>query len=100
MPSLIVRSEAEADIDEALGWYHPRDPSLVARFLDELDAVYGRIAQGPGQFPFVVDTIQRAQLHRFPYAVFFIVVGDLAAVVAVLHHRRKPVDWKARQEPV
>jgi toxin ParE1/3/4 len=101
VPSLIIRSRAEADIDEALAWYHSRDPSLVRRFLDELDAVFNRIAQNPSQFPSVVDPIQRARFRRFPYAVFFIVVGDLAAVIAVLHHRRKPVDWAARQdEPV
>jgi plasmid stabilization system protein ParE len=91
--SLIVQPRAQLDIDDALTWYFPRDPSLVPRFLAELDSIFDRITQNPAQFPVEADAIQRALFHKFPYAVFFIVGGDLVAVVAVLHQSRRPVNW-------
>ena len=96
MPSLIVQPRAQLDIDDTLTWYHPRNAALVPRFLAELDSIFDRISQNPAQFPVEVDPIQRALLHKFPFSVFFIVEGDLAAVVAVLHQRRRPVNWKLR----
>lgn len=93
MHNLIVRASAQADIEDALAWYAPRDPALVKRFLDQIEAIFERMGQSPGQFPIVVPPVQRAQLRGFPYAIFFVVAGDFVAVVAVLHHRRRPVDW-------
>jgi putative addiction module component (TIGR02574 family) len=55
VPSLIVQPKAQADIDEALAWYFPRNPSLVPRFLAELDSVFDRITQNPAQFPVDAD---------------------------------------------
>lgn len=77
-------------------WYHPRNPALVPRFLAELDWIFDRISQNPVQFPVEADPIQRALLRKFPFSVFFIVEGDLAAIVAVLHQSRRPVNWKRR----
>ena len=90
MATLIVRPSAQLDIDEALSWYYQRDPTVAQRLFAELDVVFERIRQNPGQFPVVVEPIQRALLRKFPYSVYFIVGGDLAAVVAVIHQRRKP----------
>jgi plasmid stabilization system protein ParE len=98
VPNIIVRPRAQTDIDEALAWYRSYDPALPERFLAELDAVFDRISQNPNQFPIVVEPIQRALLRKFPYSVYFIVGGNLAAIVAVLHQRRRPVDWKSRGE--
>jgi plasmid stabilization system protein ParE len=95
--NLIVQPRAQLDIDDALAWYHPRDPALVPRFLAELDSVFDRITQNPAQFPVEADPIQRALLRKFPFAVFFFIVGgNLAAVVAVLRQTRRPVNWKRR----
>ena len=60
--------------------------------------MFDRITQSPGQFPIVAEPIQRALFRKFPYSVFFIVSGDLAAIVAVLHQSRRPVNWKSPSE--
>ncbi len=93
MATLIVRPSAQLDIDEALSWYYERDATVAQRLFAELDVVSERIRQNPAQFPVVVDPIRRALLRKFPYSVYFIVGGDLAAVVAVIHQRRKPISW-------
>ena len=92
----MVRPSAQLDIDEALSWYYRRDPNVAQRLLAELDSVFDRIRENPAQFPVVAEPIQRALLRKFPYSVYFIVAGNLAAVFAVLHQRRNPVDWKLR----
>jgi plasmid stabilization system protein ParE len=35
-------------------------------------------------------------MHRFPYAVYFLVDKDSSIVVAVLHQSRNPNTWKLR----
>jgi plasmid stabilization system protein ParE len=96
--TLIVRPSAQLDIDEAASWYYQRDPAVARRLFAELDAAFERIRQNPAQFPVVVEPIQRALLRKFPYTVYFIVGGDLAAVVAVIHQRRKPINWNPAGE--
>lgn len=72
--------------------------AAAARFLDEVEAVFDRIAAGPARFPRWVDDAryQRAVLSRFPYVVMF--VSDpsklTVTVVAVVHTSRKPGYWK------
>ena len=94
MTILIIQPGAQRDIDEALAWYHERDPRLVSRLLAELDVVFDRICQNPSQFPAVAESVQRALLRKFPYSAYFVLVGDLAAVVAVIHQKRRPINWK------
>jgi hypothetical protein len=36
-------------------------------------------------------------LYKFPFSVYFIVAGDLASVVAVVHQRKEPIDWRRRR---
>jgi plasmid stabilization system protein ParE len=92
--SLIVQPRAQVDIDEALAWYHEQDPKLAQRLLVELDLVFERICHNPLQFPVVADPVQRALLRKFPYSVYFVAVGSRAAVVAVVHQKRRPVEWR------
>jgi plasmid stabilization system protein ParE len=33
----------------------------------------------------------------FPYAVFFLVLGDRVRVFAILHQHRRPSTWSKRQ---
>ena len=66
MASLIVQPRAQLDIDDALTWYHPRNPALVPRFLAELDWIFDRISQNPGQFPVETDRSSQPTRLGFP----------------------------------
>jgi plasmid stabilization system protein ParE len=65
-------------------------------FLDELRAIYNRIADGPLKYQDLRGGIRRALLRRFPYAVYFAIEGDIVIVVAVLHASRDPAEWQRR----
>jgi hypothetical protein len=41
-------------------------------------------------------SLRRALLHRFPFGAFYVVDGDGAVVIGVLHGSRDPRLWKSR----
>lgn len=96
MIRLIVRPAAEADIADAQAWYSERDVQLSDRFVDELRATLRRVQEVPRQFP-EIGGARRALLHRFSYAVYFVLPDDEhAVVIAILHQSRAPRAWKGR----
>jgi plasmid stabilization system protein ParE len=97
MSRLVIRPEAQADIRGARAWYEGERPGLGDEFLDELDRLLRRAKETPLQFPEVIRGVRRALLHRFPYALYFVVKPDGSVVVlTVVHQRRRPAVWKRR----
>lgn len=96
--SVEILPRAEHEIQHAQNWYEARREGLGQRFLDELDAVVARIADGPQRFPRWLDDTryQRAGLSRFPYVVMFIANRETHTiiVVAAVHTSRSPGYWK------
>lgn len=93
---LIVRPEAQRDIEEAAFRYEIQRLGLGVRFTDQLDQLLRRITDHPFQFPEIDEGVRRGLLHRFPYAVYFATGERTIAVVAVLHQHRHPESWKRR----
>ena len=67
---LIVRPEAEAEIEVAFDWYEDCATGLGTDFLLSLDEVFNSIVLHPLQYPCVHRIIRRALTRRFPYEVF------------------------------
>jgi len=84
---LLIRPAAEADIADAQTWYSKHD---------ELRTTLGRVREMPRQFP-DIGGARRALLHRFSYAVYFVLPDDeQAIVIAILHQSRAPRAWRRR----
>jgi len=94
-PSYLL-PEAEWDVEEASVWYERQAQLLGQQFLDELLTTLDAIEMNPARYPRVHPDVRRALMHRFPYAVFFVEERERIAVIAVMHGRRNPRDWKAR----
>jgi plasmid stabilization system protein ParE len=94
---LIIRPEAETELVEAFEWYDQRREGLGSQFLLSVDAVLQAVARNPIQYPQVFKAIRRAILHRFPYAILFIVDDTRISVLAVFHVKRDPRQWKKRK---
>ncbi|MBI5185252.1 MAG: type II toxin-antitoxin system RelE/ParE family toxin [Nitrospinae bacterium] len=94
--TLIVRPEAEDDVRETFEWYESKQIGLGNNFLEETDLLFQRIEEYPNLFPKVYRELQRALLHRFPYAVYFLQDDNIATVFGVLHQRRNPAEWQRR----
>jgi len=93
---LIVRPEAEAEIEAAFDWYEDCATGLGTDFLLSLDEVFNSIVLNPLQYPCVHRIIRRALTRRFPYEVFFVEEEKTIVVLSVFHAKRNPKIWQNR----
>lgn len=84
------------DVEVAQGWYEAQRRGLGSEFRSEVDAAVELISVTPLAFPLVRRNIRRALIRRFPYALFYRVVGDEAVVEACIHGRQHPRAWRSR----
>ena len=97
MLPLIIRPEAELDIESSALWYERQQPGLGNRFVNVLNEVLVRIADNPLQFPQLEKSVRRALLPRFPYGIYFLPEPNRLVILAVLHLRHHPDTWKRRR---
>jgi len=96
-PRLFLRKAARADITEAFRWYEERGAGLGREFLRALRVTLAAVERAPEQFAVVLDDIRRAQLPRFPYLVYYVVLPRGISIIAVMHGRRNPQRWHRRR---
>jgi plasmid stabilization system protein ParE len=93
---LIIRPQAQTDLEEAAEWYEARRAGLGGEFLREIGFVLEEVRQHPLRFPQVYKDARRARLDRFPYGIYFLAGDDAVEVVAVMHAKRSPWQWQRR----
>lgn len=93
---LIFANEVQIDIAEAYAWYEGRRPGLGDEFVTAVEASLERIRPGPKLYPFVHETYRRALTRRFPYSVFYELIGTTVTIYAVFHNARDPKKWRQR----
>jgi plasmid stabilization system protein ParE len=96
--NVIFRPPAVEDTVEAAAWYEERAPGLGDELIDEILAAADRARQNPELFRTVYrhGKIRRVLTNRFPYRIFFSVVGETLYVHAVLHGARHDRRWIER----
>jgi len=92
---LIVKPEAEEDILLAAKWYDQHRSNLGIRFLDALDDKLSQLISNPLLFQVRYKNTRFAFLKRFPFAVHYLVEGEIVFVIAVLSTHRNPKIWKS-----
>ncbi len=100
---LIIRPEAEAELEEAFAWYEQQVAGLGSQFLLAVDATINSLHRNPLQYPVVYKDIRRALMRRFPYQVFYVQNEMQIVIIAVFHGMRNPSIWQSRNyvfEPV
>ena len=94
--TVIVRSEAEADVEDAYRWYESRSQGLGNQFLLNVREALDIIRHSPRIYPIIREEFRRAPLGRFPFSVIYVVRSDRIEVLAVFHVRRSPLSWLSR----
>jgi toxin ParE1/3/4 len=94
---LLVRPEAEADIEESFNWYEDKCPGLGHEFRNALRSTISQMRSNPQLFPVIHRQVRRAIVKRFPHAFFFFVADETVIVTACVHHKRDPKIWKRRR---
>ncbi len=90
----ILRPAAAADVEDAWRWYEERREGLGDEFLEVVRAALESIRAHPDSAPVVYRDVRRQLLRRFPYGLFYRVIGGQVVVVACFHAKRNPRVWR------
>jgi plasmid stabilization system protein ParE len=93
---VILRPEAEQDVEAARDWYEQQHAGLGQDFLDRVAEVLSRLGAMPELYPVVWQDVRSGRLRRFPFVVYYRVLADRVEVLAVLHGSRDPSVWQGR----
>jgi toxin ParE1/3/4 len=85
-----IRRAAELDVAEAQVWYETQQSGLGAEFHSEVSQVIDRLAETPLIYQTVYRDVHRAIVHRFPYLIWYRVLGEEVTVLACTHGRKDP----------
>ena len=91
---VVLAPTAERDIADAFLWYRERNALAANGFRAEVFDVIEHIGGSPLSRPADEDGNRFRVLKRFPYSVFYEVLGSTVMVLAIAHHRRKPSYWR------
>lgn len=91
-----IRKEAEADIGEAYEYYESCRENLGSDFVLCVEESLDRISRNPNQHKVIHKNIRRALVKRFPYGIFYVVVGASISILGVIHARKNPDHWQKR----
>jgi len=94
---LVVRRQAKADIRAAARWYERQRVGCGRDFVQQIDALLDRVRLNPMQRQIAYREVRRAIPRRFPYGVFYRIVGSEVLVFAVVDLHRDPSTWQDRE---
>ena len=88
---------ATQDFMEALKHYVAIRPELGERFVQEVKVAIAKIERNATGWRAVRGVVRRVSTSVFPYALLYVVEGEIANVLAVSHSSRRPDYWHDRQ---
>ena len=83
--TVTIRPKARADLRRAHDWYEERCPGLGDEFLAGHAEALLRLEADPERFPLYYRGFRRVLTHRFPYKIFFRIVGQDIIIFHILH---------------
>jgi plasmid stabilization system protein ParE len=92
--TVVLAPGAESDIAEAFNWYQERNATAADAFRAEVFETIDRLAEAPLSWPADAEGNRKRVVKRFPYTVWFEVLGSTVTVLAIAHHRRRPGYWR------
>lgn len=93
---VLLRKEAQEELNDAAVWYEDQRAGLRGEFLDEAASTLTRISSTPFAYAEVHRGVRRALFRRFPFALYFRVESEVVSVLAVMHGSRSPTAWRVR----
>lgn len=71
-------------------WYETQRSGLGSEFHFEISQVIARLIDTPLIYQAVYRDVRRALVHRFPYLIWYRVLGEDVTVLACTHSRLDP----------
>jgi plasmid stabilization system protein ParE len=83
--TVTLRPQAKADLRCAYDWYEERCAGLGDEFLAAQAETLLRLEADPERFPPYYRDFRRVLTHRFPYKIFFRIIGRDIIIFRILH---------------
>jgi toxin ParE1/3/4 len=93
---LLIRTEAEQDLMEAFSYYERCYPNLGNEFILCVEDSFSKISRNPLNFPKIHKELRRKLIQRFPFSIFFQIIGTHIVVFGVLPQKGNPANWQSR----
>ena len=93
---MIILPDAQADLQNAKEWYERQRGGLGAAFILAVEEALERFSRNPEMHPIVHQSVRRAIIRQFPYAVYYLIEADEIIVLGVFHASRYPHEWQSR----
>lgn len=87
---------AQIELDDAINYYEAQSNGLGIALAREAHAAGERIVSHPHVWQRLNELERRCRLNRFPYGLVYVIEGEIALVLAVMHLHRHPEYWKSR----
>ncbi len=94
--NVILIPEAREEFFEAVEFYANESTIAAERFIHEFEEAINEIGLHPNRYRQVKGIYRVIPFDRFPYSLYYRVLGDVVRVNAVAHNKRKPGYWRKR----
>lgn len=88
---------AEQEAADAVDYYNGLYPPFGHEFAEELKNTLSRIETYPNAWPLLSQRARRCIMNKFPYSLIYQVRQDYILVLAIMHMKRDPKSWQARE---
>ena len=88
------------ELIDSAEYYEARAELLGESFLDEVERAVADVSESPERWPYFLLNSRRRLLDRFPYSVVYLIETERIYILAVMHQRRRPGDWRKRLNKV
>jgi hypothetical protein len=82
------------DLRKTYDWYESQSTGLGPRFVRAFVQAVDLATERPTSFPEVEGDVRRVILSRFPFGVFFRIVGDVIRIIRVIDLRSDDRKWR------
>lgn len=93
---IVLRKEAQIDLDEIFIWYEEQKIGLGLIFISEFERIIHKIAKHPFYASYVATEtdVRSASLKKFPYEVIYRInqANNQVRIIAIIHQHRNP-EW-------
>ncbi|MEH1962923.1 MAG: type II toxin-antitoxin system RelE/ParE family toxin [Nostoc sp.] len=98
MTRIVFHPLAEQELVDVASYYEEQNQGLGLDYLTEVESAVNLLIRYPAAGVVVRGFVRRLILPKFPYSLLYRVVDDdLIRILAIAHHKRKPVYWIGRE---
>ncbi|MHA1721076.1 MAG: type II toxin-antitoxin system RelE/ParE family toxin [Promethearchaeota archaeon] len=88
--SLRFHPDVEEDLLESFSWYERKSVGLGDKFLQIFYSSSELIIKRPFLYPKIYHDFRRYLLHKFPYALYYLIKKKQIIIVGLFHYAQNP----------